>query len=50
VHQAVVQHLPTVHVEVERCRADELEERRGLRSALDELWSFVGKKVHQRWL
>jgi insertion element IS1 protein InsB len=38
------------HVEVEICRADELEGRRGLRSELDEMWSYVGKKTNQRWL
>jgi insertion element IS1 protein InsB len=37
-------------VEVEMCRADELEGRRGLRSELDEMWSYVGKKANQRWL
>jgi len=37
-------------VEVEICRADELEGRCGLRSELDEMWSYVGKKANQRWL
>ena len=38
------------HVEVEICRADELERRRGLSSELDEMWSYVGKKANPRWL
>ena len=42
--------LPPAQVEVELCRADELEVRRGLSSELDEMWSYVGKKAHQRWL
>jgi IS1 transposase len=50
VHQAVLQHLPPEQVEVELCRADALAQRRGLSSELDEMWSFVGKKVEPRWL
>jgi insertion element IS1 protein InsB len=50
VNQAVLQHLPPEQVEVEICRADELAQRRGLSSELDEMWSFVGKKVEPRWL
>ena len=46
----MLQHLPPEQVEVEICRADELAQRRGLSSELDEMWSFVGKKVEQRWL
>ena len=42
--------MPLKHVEVEICRADELEGRRGLTSELDEMWSYVGKKVNPRWL
>ena len=38
------------HVEVEICRADELERRRGLSSELDEMWPYVGKKANPRWL
>jgi insertion element IS1 protein InsB len=37
-------------VEVEICRTEELEVRRGLSAELDEMWSFVGKKAHPRWL
>jgi insertion element IS1 protein InsB len=31
-------------------RADELEVCRGLSSELDEMWSYVCKKAHPRWL
>jgi insertion element IS1 protein InsB len=37
-------------VEVEILRADELDERRGLSSELDEMWSFVARKSNPRWL
>jgi len=37
-------------VEVELCRAEELDQRRGLTSELDEMWSYVGKKAEPRWL
>jgi insertion element IS1 protein InsB len=37
-------------VEVDICRADELAQRRGLVSELDERWSYVGKKAEPRWL
>jgi insertion element IS1 protein InsB len=50
VNQAVLQHLPPKHVEVEIWRADELEVRRGLSSALDEMWSYGRSKAHPRWL
>jgi hypothetical protein len=50
VNQAVLQHLDPEHVEVEICRAEELEQRRGLTSELDEMWSYVGKKAEPRWL
>ena len=43
-------HLPPEQVEVEICRADELAQRRGLSSELDEMWSFVGKTGEPRWL
>ena len=49
-NQAVVQHLRPEHVEVEICRADELAQRRGLTSELDEMWSYVGRKAEPRWL
>lgn len=37
-------------VEVEICRADELDQHLGLSSELDELWSFVARKSNPRWL
>ena len=46
----MLKHLHPEHVEVEICRADELEQRRGLTSELDEMWSYVGKKAEPRWL
>jgi insertion element IS1 protein InsB len=50
VNHAVLQHLHPAHVEVEICRAEELDQRRGLTSELDEMWSYVGKKAQPRWL
>jgi insertion element IS1 protein InsB len=50
VNQAVLKHLSPEHVEVEIWRAEELEQRRGLTSELDEMWSYVGKKAEPRWL
>jgi len=38
------------HVEVEIYRADELEQRRGVSSELDEMWGFVRTKANPRWL
>ena len=49
-NQAVLKHLHPEHVEVEICRAEELAQRRGLTSELDEMWSYVGKKAEPRWL
>jgi insertion element IS1 protein InsB len=46
----VLAYVHPARVEVEICRADELEGRCGLRAELDEMWSYVGKKAHQRWL
>ena len=50
VNQAVLQHLPPEHVEVEIWRADALEVRHGLSSELDEMWSYVRSKANPRWL
>ena len=50
VNHAVLQHLQPDQVEVEICRADELEVRRGLSSERDEMWSFVKAKTNPRWL
>ena len=49
-NQALLASLHPKHVEVEICRADELDQQRALSSELDEMWSYVGKKAHQRWL
>jgi hypothetical protein len=43
-----MKYLPPEHVEVEICRADELAQRRGLTSELDEMWSYVGKKAERQ--
>lgn len=32
-------------VEVELCRADELDQRRGLSSELDEMWTYVVRRI-----
>jgi len=37
-------------IEVEIWRADELEMRRGVSAELDEMWSFVARQTHPRWL
>ncbi len=42
--------LRPAHVEVEISRVDELMQRRGLTSEIDEMWSYVGKKAEPRWL
>ena len=49
-NRAVLRHLHPEHVEVEIWRADALEVRRGLSSALDEMWSSVPSKANPRWL
>ena len=49
-NHAVLTYLNPEQVEVELCRADELEVRRGLSSELDEMWSFVARKSNPRWL
>jgi insertion element IS1 protein InsB len=50
VNRAVLQSVQPEQVEVEICRAEELEQRRGLTAELDEMWSYVGKKANPRWL
>ena len=37
-------------MEVEILRAQELDQRRGLSSELDDMWSFVERKSNPRWL
>ena len=49
-NHAVLRLLNPEQVEVEICRADELDQRRGLSSELDEMWSFVARKSNPRWL
>ena len=49
-NRAVLQSVQPEQVEVEICRAEELEQRRGLTAELDEMWSYVGKKANPRWL
>jgi insertion element IS1 protein InsB len=46
----VLRLLNPEQVAVEICRADELDQRRGLTSELDEMWSFVARKANPRWL
>jgi insertion element IS1 protein InsB len=50
VNKAALKRLSPEHMEVEICRAEELAQRRGLTSELDEMWSYVGKKTEPRWL
>ena len=50
VNQGVLRYLHPEPVEVEICRADELAQRRGLASELDEMWAYVAKKTNPRWL
>jgi insertion element IS1 protein InsB len=50
VNHAVLRLLNPEQVEVKICRADELDQRRGLSSELDEMWSFVVRKSNPRWL
>ena len=50
VNEPLVQVLHPEQVEVEVCRSEELDRRRGLTSELDEMWSYVRSKAHPRWL
>jgi hypothetical protein len=43
VNQAVLAYVHPEHVEGEMCHAEELAQWRGLKSELDEMWSYVGK-------
>ena len=47
---ALLASLHPVQGAVESCRADALAGRRGLSSALDDMWSSVGQNAHPRWL
>ncbi len=50
VNHALLAIINPTQVEVEICRADELDQRHGLSSELDEMWSFVARKSNPRWL
>jgi insertion element IS1 protein InsB len=50
VNHALLASVSPEQIEVELWRADELEVRRGLSAELDELWSFVARKMNPRWL
>jgi insertion element IS1 protein InsB len=50
VNHAVLRLLNPEQVEVEICRSEELDQRRGLTSELDEMWAYVAKKANPRWL
>jgi insertion element IS1 protein InsB len=50
VNYALLAMLNPAQVEVEILRAEELDQRRGLSSELDEMWSYVRCKSHPRWL
>jgi hypothetical protein len=50
VNHALLAIINPAQVAVEICRADELDQRHGLSSELDEMWSFVARKSNPRWL
>jgi hypothetical protein len=50
VNQAVLVYLKPEQVEVDICRAEELEQCRGLSLELDEMWAYVAKKANPQWL
>jgi insertion element IS1 protein InsB len=50
VNEPLLQVLHPEQVEVEICRSEELDRRRGLTSELDEMWSYVRCKANPRWL
>ena len=49
-NQPLLQVLHPEQVEVESCRSEELERRRGLTSELDEMWGYVRSTANPRWL
>ena len=49
-NREVLAYLHPAHIEVEICRADELEEPWRLHAELDEMWSYVATKTNPRWL
>jgi len=50
VNQPRLQVLHPKQVEVESCRSEERDRRRGLTSELDDMWSDVRSKAPPRWL
>jgi insertion element IS1 protein InsB len=50
VNHVLLRLLNPEQVEVEILRAEELDQRRGLSSELDEMWSYVARKSNPRWL
>jgi insertion element IS1 protein InsB len=50
VNHALLRLLNPAQVEVEICRSEELDQRRGLTSELDEMWAYVACKSNPRWL
>jgi len=50
VNYAVLRLLNPKQVQVEICRSEELDQRRGLNSELDEMWAYVARKSNPRWL
>jgi insertion element IS1 protein InsB len=50
VNHRLLQVLRPEQVEVEVCRAEEVDRRRGRTSELDEMWSYVRCKANPRWL
>ena len=49
-NHAVLANLKPEQVEVEIGLAEELAQRRGLTSELDEMWAYVARKSNPRWL
>ncbi len=49
-NHAVLASLNPAQVEVEICRAEALDQHRGVTSELDEMWAYVAKKANPRWL
>ena len=50
VHEPLLQSLHPEQVEVEVCRSEKLDRRRGLTSELDDMWSLVRSQATPRWL
>jgi insertion element IS1 protein InsB len=50
VNHAVFACLNPEQMEVEICLAEELAQRRGVISELDEMWAYVARKSNPRWL